>query len=123
MSALANIYSLLQTVHLNQTQTIIPDIRTLALRIRTLASTLDVLDAKLDTLIKQGAEMSTALDDLKAAEAAIATDVMDAVMLIQTLQAAAPGAVAAADVEAVVSNLTSLHTKLSAAAPPPPAGP
>jgi hypothetical protein len=113
---------LLQTIHANQTLVIIPDLRTLDLRIMALASTLAVLDAKLDTLISQGASMSTALDDLKAAEAALATDVMDAVMLIQTLQAA-PGTVAAADVEAVVANLTALHTKLLAAAPPPPPGP
>jgi hypothetical protein len=98
----ATLYSLLQTVHVNQTQRIIPYLK---------------------TLISQGVSEMSALDDLKAAEAALATDVMDAVTLIQTLQAAAPGAVAAADVEAVVSNLTSLHTKLSAAAPPPPAGP
>jgi hypothetical protein len=93
---------LLQTIHANQTQTIIPYLK---------------------TLIAQGVNLMSALDDLKAAEAALATDVMDAVTLIQTLQAAAPGTVAAADVEAVVANLTALHTKLTAAAPPPPAGP
>jgi hypothetical protein len=87
----------LTSVHVNQTQTIIPYLK---------------------ILISQGVKQMAALDDLKAAEAALATDVMAAVTLIQTLQAAAPGAVAAADVEAVVANLTGLHTKLSAAAPP-----
>ncbi len=63
----------------------------------------------------------SALDDLKAAEMAVAADVMDAIDLIMALKAAAGTAVPAADVEAVVASLTDLHTKLSAAAPPPPA--
>jgi hypothetical protein len=86
----------LASVHANQTRLIIP---------------------YLEILISQGVKQMAALDDLKAAEAAIAVDVMAAVTLIQTLQAAAPNAVAAADVEAVVANLTDLHAKLSAVAP------
>jgi hypothetical protein len=90
---------LLQTIHADLKQIVIPYLK---------------------LLIKQGAEMSTALDDLRAAESALAADVLAAVTLIQALQAAAPGAVADADVEAVVASLTALHAKLSAAAPTPP---
>jgi hypothetical protein len=102
MTEFADDETLLQTIHADLKQIIIPYLK---------------------TLIAQGVKLMSALDDLKAAEAALATDVLDAVTLIQTLQAAAPGTVAAADVEAVVANLTALHTKLLAAAPPPPAGP
>jgi hypothetical protein len=78
---------------------------------------LQTIHADLKIIISQGESEMSALDDLKAAEAALATDVMAAVTLIQTLHTAAPGTVAEADVEAVVANLTALHTKLSAAAP------
>jgi hypothetical protein len=82
----------------------------------------DRIETKLDALralvIQQEKSEMKAIDDLQAAEAALATDVMNAVTLIQTLQSGT--AVPEAQVEAVVANLTALHTKLSAAAPPPP---
>jgi hypothetical protein len=80
---------------------------------------LQTMHADLKILISQGEREMSALDDLKAAEAALALDVMDAVNLIQVMHAA-PGTVADADVEAVVANLKDLHTKLAAAAPTPP---
>jgi pentose-5-phosphate-3-epimerase len=101
MTEFADDESLLQTIHANQTQRIIPYLK---------------------TLIAQGVKLMSALDDLKAADAALALDVMDAVNLIQVMHAA-PGTVADADVEAVVANLKDLHAKLSAAAPPPPPPP
>jgi hypothetical protein len=83
---------------------------------------LETIHADVKLILQQGAKQMAALDDLKMAEMALATDVMDAIALIQKLQAAAPAdAVAAADVEAVVTNLMGLHDKLSAAAPPAPA--
>lgn len=72
---------------------------------------------------KEGTILS-ALSDLQAAEAAIGTAVANAVTLIQQLQAASGGAVASADVEAVVAQLTAAAATLNAAvAPAPPAPP
>jgi hypothetical protein len=82
---------------------------------------LQTIHADLKILISQGEREMSALDDLKAAEVALSTDVMNAVMLIQTLHGG--GTVTDADVEAVVANLVALHNKLLAAAPPPPPGP
>ena len=65
----------------------------------------------------------SALSDLQGAEAgiaaadtAIAASVASAITLIQQLQAAAGGAVAAADVEAVVTKLQADQSALSSAA-------
>lgn len=62
-----------------------------------------------------------ALDDLKAAEASVATAVQNAITLIQNLQS---GSVPAADVETVVSELNaaaqSLNSATGAVTNPPP---
>jgi hypothetical protein len=108
----------------NQTQVIMPDLKALATDLENLRSDLandltalrSDLITYLETLISQGEREMTALDDLKAVAADLATDVMDAVTLIQNMHSG--GTVADADVEAVVASLTALHTKLSAAAAP-----
>ena len=79
-------------------------------------------NVKLTALLALGAQEMSALSDLQAAEAAIAGDVTavgdavaSAITLIQSLQNNA-GGVAAADVEAVVAQLQSAHTALTASA-------
>jgi hypothetical protein len=56
-----------------------------------------------------------ALDDLKAAEVKIAAAIQSAITLIQAQQT---GSVAAADVEAVVTELNTASAALTAAVPP-----
>lgn len=57
-------------------------------------------------------QMASTLADLQAAEAAVAVAVQSAITLIQSMKA---GSVADADVEAVVSQLQTAATALSAA--------
>jgi len=73
--------------------------------------------ALLNQLIAQEAKIMAALDDLKAADAAIQTAVTAAIDLINKMRA---GSVADADVEAVVADLQKAATALSGAVTPPP---
>ena len=76
--------------------------------------------AGVQTLLGEGTKIMSALSDLQAAEAAIATAVQNAITLIQNLQS---GSVSDADVEAVVTQLQTAAANLNAAVQTPPPSP
>ncbi len=83
---------------------------------------LEIISKKLDTLIFKENQTMSAISDLQAAEAGIASAVAAAVTLIQNLQS---GAVNADDpqVEAVVTQLNAAAATLNAAVTPVPGAP
>lgn len=102
-------YQLLNTIHLNQTQIIIP---------------------LLQQLVTQGTSTMAEIDDLNAAVSAMQTSVANAVSELNTLMADLSNALAAnnapaigAAAQAIQAQVTALNNAVTTDAPPPSAAP
>lgn len=74
---------------------------------------------RLNQIEKDIKKIMAALDDLKAADAAIGTAVQNVVTYLQNLATTISGGVSAADAEAIVTDLNKQAAALQAAIPAP----
>lgn len=79
-----------------------------AFKVSGIKAELAAINTKLDTVLKMKGEIMAAIDDLKAAIAALNTSVSDEIAAVSAKIASFAGAVPAADAETIVSQLNTL---------------